>query len=125
MHFAELIKWIKGWDFMAILYSLIATLIFVGISAWLGALRYARRTLSTFKGLRVYRRRLKQLCSNLIVIGRKQGFSLDEVFVELDIATSSLSPTPDADYQPAESFVWSWSRKINGRAKDDCRDFGT
>lgn len=105
MHLGDLQKWVKGWDFMAIFYSLIAAFIFAGLSVWSGAFRYARRILITHKGLRVYRRRLKQLCSNLIVIGRKQGFSLNEVFVELDIATSSLSPTPDADYQPADSFV--------------------
>ena len=56
-------------------------------------------------GLQEYRTALRTTCSSLIVVGKKQGFSLSEVFVELDIATSSLSAKPDAEYRPSQSHV--------------------
>lgn len=105
MHLNEFIESVKNWDWTAIFYNIVASFIFAGLAIWLGVVRYARKFYGRYWGMIAYRRRLQEVCSSLIVIGRKQGFSMNEVFVELDIATSSLSSTPQEDHQPWKSFV--------------------
>lgn len=85
-----LINWIKDWDIMAILYSIISTILIIIFTKWIGLLRWIKRKIMTYIKLKKYLKILTQDCSTLIVIGRRQGFSIKEVFVELDIAPSTL-----------------------------------
>lgn len=95
----------KQWDWEAIFYNLVAAGMVTAFAMWIGVFRYARNLQRKYLGIRAYRKKLRDSCSQLTVIGKKQGFSLPDVFVQLDIATSSLSPTPDEKHNPGESFV--------------------
>lgn len=108
---SSLLEAVYAWDWKAILYSLLGSALFALILTWLGMFRWLGHRYRHRQGLRNYRRALKEECSSLIVVGRRKGFSIDDVFVPLDIAPSDLMPKrsergADADFLHRErSFV--------------------
>lgn len=78
------------WDYMNIVYSVIAT--FIGFLAlrWLGLFKTLARKLKNKKAVSTYKKILKNECNTLVVIGKRKGFSLNEVYVSLDLACSDL-----------------------------------
>jgi len=84
--------WLVTLDPREIVYALLATFV-AGVAAlWLGAFRRVRRLFVLRRSVRAYRKSLRQLCSSVIVIGRRQGFQMKDVYVELDLAVSDLAP---------------------------------
>lgn len=100
-----LVNWVRSWDVMAILYSLIAATIFASVLQWLGGFRRLYRAYRSAKGLRSYRKAVTEACSSLIVIGRRRGFNLNEVFVSLDLAPSDLAAHSEESSRPRGSYV--------------------
>jgi hypothetical protein len=88
--FSAFCGWVAKWDFMAIFYSILAAIVFAAIAKWMGVIRFIKRKYLTFAKLKSYSKAVEKECSSLIVIGRRQGFSIKDVFVELDIAPSDL-----------------------------------
>src|SRR5215467_2354890 len=86
--------WLGTLDPKEILYALVATIATILATIWSGIFRRSRRYVLSKKALHSYRKNLKQTCSSLIVIGRKQGFSMEDVYVSLDVAISDLNSTP-------------------------------
>ena len=90
--FSSFIGWVRNWDFMAIIYSLVATFIALGLFKWGGIFRWVRRKRRRLQSCRTYRKTLADECGLLTVVGRRKGFKLNDVFVPLDIAPSDLMP---------------------------------
>lgn len=88
--FIQFISWVKTWDFMAILYSVLGSIVFALLLKWSGFLGFLRRNYTHIRGMRSYRKTLSQKCSSLVVIGRRQGFSTADVYIPLDLAPSDL-----------------------------------
>jgi hypothetical protein len=75
---------------MAILYSLLGSAALALFLWWFGGLRHLIRRVKVLRGLHSYRNEVRQVCSTLIVIGRRRGFSINDVFIPLDLAPSDL-----------------------------------
>lgn len=104
--FNSVIEWVASWDFMAILYSVLGTLLVGVLLKWTGALRWLHSKYKMRRGLRAYKKSTLEECSSLIVIGRRKGFSIKDVFVTLDIAPSDLmGKTEDKPASPPKSYV--------------------
>jgi hypothetical protein len=100
------INWIKTWDLMAILYSLLASIIFALALKWTGFFRWLYQRYIYRRALGSYRKQLSKKCSSLIVIGRRHGFAMKDVFIELDLAQSDLMDSSDESIiRPQKSFV--------------------
>ena len=82
--------WIKTWDFMAIFYSLIASVVCFVILKWGGVLRKIHQKYREKKAFRRYRLSLTEECGLLTVVGKRKGFKIKDVFVPLDTAPSNL-----------------------------------
>lgn len=80
---------------MAILYSLIATFIGLFLLRWGGAFRRVRRKYKYRQAFTKYRSNIADECGLLIVVGRRKGFRLQEVYVPLDTAPSDLMQRRD------------------------------
>lgn len=91
----KFLLWFKNWDFMTILYQIIAALIASILLYWAGVFRFLSRQYKIRKGIRAYKKKLLEDCSTLIVVGRRHGFSIKDVFVELDTAPSDLMNKSD------------------------------
>ncbi|MCJ7483262.1 MAG: NACHT domain-containing protein [Thermodesulfovibrionales bacterium] len=89
------INWVKTWDLMAILYSLIAAFIFAVLFGWRRPFRFLLRLWRNEVANRRYSKSLTEECSNLIVVGKRQGFSMSQTFIPLDLVTSDLMHKPD------------------------------
>lgn len=104
-----LVDWVASWDFMAILYSLIAAFIGFLLLRWAGVLRRIRRAHTRRQAIKRFRGTLAEECGLLTVVGRRKGFQLQQVYVPLDTAQSDLmSPVEgdDADLtDDASSYV--------------------
>lgn len=99
-------------DWTAIAYSFVASVLFALVVRWLHLWSAFRRLLSRRRGMRRYRRELRQECEHLIVVGRRAGFSMKSTFVEMDIAKSDLMrKSGDED---AEHHLWSGAVVIVG-----------
>lgn len=81
---------LKDWDFMSIFYSIIASAIFLFIMKWAGAYKKILLKIKNSKAQKKYRKQLTEDCNNLIVVGKRKGFSLNEVYVDLDLTPSDL-----------------------------------
>jgi predicted NACHT family NTPase len=68
----------------------VAALLAAAILKWAGVFRSAKTAYLLRKARRNYQRLLTEECSSLIVIGRRKGFSIGDVFIPLDIAPSEL-----------------------------------
>lgn len=90
-----LLDTVRNLDWMAVFYSLLGSALLALVLKWAGIFSWAGRIYRHRKGLRNYRRALKEECSSLIVVGRRKGFSISDVFVPLDIALSDLMPKQD------------------------------
>ena len=75
---------------MSILYSIIATFIGLILLQWTGFLRWAIKIIKHKRAISKYKNSLAEECGFLIVIGKKTGFKIQEVYVPLDIAPSDL-----------------------------------
>ncbi|MGA2331315.1 MAG: NACHT domain-containing protein [Syntrophales bacterium] len=91
---------------MAIFYSLIGSATVALIMKWAGFFRWARRKYRQHRGIRAYKKVLTEECETLIVVGRRRGFKIDDVFIPLDLAPSDLMPTKEKEaYEPQGPFV--------------------
>jgi hypothetical protein len=86
-------------DAKEILYALAALLLTTIAGFWLGVFKRIRRMIMQHKSLRSYRKALAETCSRLAVIGRRQGFSMKDVYVVLDLATSDLQEEKSEETQ--------------------------
>ena len=78
---------------MAIFYGIIATLVCIIVAKWIGAFKYIYKKYKYFLAVRAYKESVSEKCETLIVIGKRKGFKLKEVYVELDVAPSDLMTT--------------------------------
>lgn len=84
------IDWVRTWDFLAIFYSVLAAFIFAIL---IGSRRIYTYLLRRFKNIiarRKYAKSLQDECENLIVVGKRQGLSMTQAFVNLDVVNSDL-----------------------------------
>lgn len=93
----RLLESVKGWDWKAIFYSFIATVFFAIIAKWTGMIRGIQRRYRLAESIRAYRKSILKFCSSLIIVGKRQGFLLQDVYVDLDLAISDMS-TSDLEY---------------------------
>jgi hypothetical protein len=104
--FNEFLLWFKSWDLMAILYSLIGSAILALLMKWAGFFRWARRKYRLHSGIRAYKKVVTEECETLIVVGRRRGFKIDDVFIPLDLAPSDLMPAKEREaHAPQGSFA--------------------
>lgn len=97
---------IEKWDWMSIFYSFFASIIFAILLKWGGVLNILNRKFKLYRGIKKYRNKLKDECSSLIVIGRRSGFAIADVYVDLDISRSDLNQADSgARSRPNRSYV--------------------
>lgn len=96
---------LKNWDLMSILYSLIASAIFLFILKWAGIYKKIILYKENRKAKKKYKKELTEDCNNLIVVGKRKGFSLHEVYVDLDLAPSDLMVGKKEEMERPKSFV--------------------
>lgn len=101
--FLSFIEWVQNWDLMAILYSMVATFIALGLLKWGGVFRWVLRKRRHSQSCRTYRKILTDECGFLTVVGRRKGFKLNDVFVPLDTVPSDLMQKPPNDSDIEES----------------------
>lgn len=87
----DFIHWLKTLDPKEIVYALLAVIATAVMAFWRGLSRKLMAYFRLRRGLRLYRKALRTTCSSLTVIGRRQGFSMQDVYVPLDLAASDLT----------------------------------
>ena len=87
---SDIRQWLEQVNLMDIASKVAGTLIAAAILKWAGVYRRLKTAYRLRKAQRTYRRILTDECSTLIVIGRRKGFSIDDVYIPLDIAPSEL-----------------------------------
>lgn len=103
---SDIALWVTSWDMMSIFYSLLGSGILALIMKWAGVFRWVLRKYRLQTGIRAYKKALTQECETLIVVGRRRGFKIDDVFIPLDLAPSDLTMVQEKDaYDPLASFV--------------------
>src|SRR6266446_6955728 len=104
--YPTVLTWLQD-HFTEILVGAIPTLLAgIGGLIWAGGPKGLYRRYKLRKGLLSYRKALFDDCSTLPVIGRRQGFLLKDVFVNLDLAPSDLmSRTDDLKESLPQTFV--------------------
>jgi len=96
----------KNWDFMAIIYSIAGSAILMLLMKWLGVFKKINIYVKNKKALQNYIKYTTDECCNLIVVGKRKGFSLADVYVELDLAPSDLMTSKENDERiRSNSFV--------------------
>jgi hypothetical protein len=104
--FTEFWLWFKSSDLMPILYSFIGSAILALLMKWAGFFRWVRRKYRLHSGIRAYKKAVTEECETLIVVGRRRGFKIDDVFIPLDLAPSDLMPSKEREaHAPQGSFV--------------------
>ena len=99
-------SWVKSWDLMSIFYSLLGSGILALVMKWTGVFRWVRRKYRLQTGIRAYKKALTQECETLIVVGRRRGFKIDDVFIPLDLAPSDLMLAQEKEaHAPQAPFV--------------------
>lgn len=94
------------WDIMEIVYSVIASVIGFILLSWLGLFKSIRSLIQNEIAERKYLKRLADDCNNLVVVGKKTGFSLNKVYVSLDLFISDMMhPTIEMQKHPPKTFV--------------------
>ena len=101
--FHSLIKWLSSLDPKEIVYALVATVVATIATMWLGGIRAAKRRFALRKGLSLYKKSLREDCLFLTVIGRRQGFSLKDTYIQLDLAASDLGTNKPESVNSAKS----------------------
>jgi hypothetical protein len=96
---------LKNWDFMSILYSLIASAIFLIILKWAGIYKKIILNIENNKAHKKYKKQLIEECNNLIVVGKRKGFSLHEVYVDLDLTPSDLMGGNKDEIETQKSYI--------------------
>ncbi|MEB5932651.1 NACHT domain-containing protein [Pseudomonas mosselii] len=84
---------IQAWDWKSIFYSIIASIIFALAAKTIGAarLKAISKKFTRHRAIKKYKSTLKDECSSLIAIGRRNGFDIQDVYVELDLTKSDLN----------------------------------
>jgi len=97
---------ISSWDWKSIFYSFVASIIFAVVMKLIGGkkLKAAGKRIALHRAIKKYKSTVKDECSSLIVIGRRAGFNIHDVYVDLDLARSDLNTTPSNDISNPFSF---------------------
>jgi hypothetical protein len=97
---------ISNWDWAAILYSFVGSALLAVIFNWAGFFRWLKKKYLLRNGIRSYKKSLTEICSSLIVIGRRHGFSIKQVYIKLDLAPSDLmAQKQEGQASPPQRFV--------------------
>ena len=96
---------IKNWDIMSIIYSLVASIIFYFVLAWFGVFKKTKEYFKNKKAISNYIESIKEDCNSLIVVGKRKGFSLVDVYVPLDLAQSDLMSIRTHEHEIPNSYV--------------------
>lgn len=95
--------WLQRVDPLEIFYAVIASLILGFLARWSRVLDRVKLLVRDGRATRRYKKALRADCEHLIVVGRRQGFSLGSTFVQLDVVQSELVLPPEggpiADWQ--------------------------
>ena len=75
---------------LAVTSSIIGSVLFYFFLKWVGVLKKISIYFQNKTALLKYKKSLLSDCNNLIVVGKKKGFALQEVYVNLDILPSDL-----------------------------------
>lgn len=78
------------WDYMNIVYSLIATFLAFLAGKWLGFFKRASNYFKNKKAILNFKKQTINECNSLIIIGKRKGFTLKDVYVKLDIVETDL-----------------------------------
>lgn len=101
---SNIISWLMSLDSKEIFYAIVGGTILALIVNWMNLYRLVHQKYRLRKGLAKYHQYIERICSSLVVIGRRQGFSIKSVFEPLDLAPSDLMQK-QANSQPLSSFV--------------------
>lgn len=101
----KFIDWLKNLDFTAIIYGIVASALFASLIKWFGFFKIVKNKIKNYFAYKKYRIKLKEDCSNLIVVGKKTGFSISEVYIDLDLAKSDLNPKNKNNWMSVGSYV--------------------
>ena len=85
-------------------YKVAGTILATGVLKWFGFFRKLGLLYRERKARISYKRILKDECSTLIVIGRRKGFAIDDVFIPLDIAPSDLMAKVDEKKRESRAY---------------------
>lgn len=96
---------------MTIIYGVAGSLIAAMIMKWSGLLKKIGIWSKNKKALSNYRKSLFEECNSLIVVGKKEGFRLKEVYVDLDIAKSDLMQTKIEDIESRRIGLFTYGKK--------------
>lgn len=96
---------------MTIIYGVVGSLIAAIIMKWSGLLKSIWIWRKNKKALSNYRKSLFEECNNLIVVGKKDGFRLKDVYVDLDIAKSDLMQTKLEDSESQRIGAFSYGKE--------------
>jgi hypothetical protein len=86
----KIVNWLKVLDLREVAYPLLAAIALAVITLWAGGFRNLKKFFTQRRGASRYKKALRKACQSLIVVGRREGFSLDQVYVPLELATSDL-----------------------------------
>lgn len=103
--FEGIFQSISNWDFMSILYSLLGSILFFLLLKWFGLLKMVNNYFKNHKAKKTYLNSILDDCNTLIVVGKRKGFSLNDVYVELDLAPSDLMSTQEKRKNPESAYV--------------------
>jgi len=79
------------WDWKLIFSAIVALSALLTLALkWVGVFKWLRDKYRYRKGMQSYRKELARECSSLVVVGRRDGFQIQDVFVELDTAPSEF-----------------------------------
>lgn len=90
---------------MSIFYGLISSALFLFILKWGGIYKKTILNIENNKAHKKYKKQLIEDCNNLIVVGKRKGFSLHEVYVDLDLTPSDLMQGNKGDSEVQRSYL--------------------
>ncbi len=105
---SSFLDWMKTWDFNTIFYGILATFIFAILLGWRRIFTSLSKWIRNLVAKRRYTKSLQEECSNLIVVGKRQGLSMEQAFVQLDIVTSDLTTKTHDDVAIEHRRHGSW-----------------
>jgi predicted NACHT family NTPase len=98
---ASFLIFVKALDWTKIISAAVPLILGIALAWWKGGFRFVFRKIQRLRAERKYKSELKRTISSLAVIGRREGFDLAKVYVEIDIAKSNLMNKSDNE------MVWT------------------
>jgi len=96
---------IENWDIMSVIYSLVASVLFIGLLWWFGLFKKILNFFKNKSAVKKYKKQIIEDCNSLIVVGKRKGFSLQDVYIPLDIALSDIALTTIENKRRPDTYI--------------------